>query len=553
MGKSTGRHWIKAGYRVFAALVAALIASAATATPTQSGYCVRPIDVVPATESSDLERQFEADEPLHSPKYLGRSPGARYPLAYRDYTITQPDGHNSSHRLYWSYSPNYELVGPREFANLREPIVVGGGVSLALGSTDETLASGQHWQRHLVLRQREDGRFTEIDRTLQFRIAEPSLIAWSDVLHGFSVLSIKWRDGTKTDPMAPEVVSMGGPSRTGTEKFFVVKGDTAVDLPQVALYVKVVADLPSLGATGLLGSGSLVLVTPQLDASSVTRVDPGRHGFDALYETNDPGWIYAAGNPNDNAIHLEQGEGKWRATSIVRISRNDGRFGYAIRWLFGEPDPDPARDPVSRIIHAGWCRKFSTAIKRMIFCEEMSELRDGKLVPIADGQVALRQFVGDADSFGLALFVGQDGRLYGYDGDKLHLISGETFDTARVRDYLRLGRTLVSTPSEIFELCRSGSEFELVKLIVPFQRFDITDFYVAPDDSALLAFSYEGIYSVENTLTLIWPSAGYGSIKTNGGLQPTDVVGWNGILFVTADGRSAPQFHLIRSCKSPAR
>jgi hypothetical protein len=198
-------------------------------------------------------------------------------------------------------------------------------------------------------------------------------------------------------------------------------------------------------------------------------------------------------------------DGQWQATRIVRIPNDEEGDGGFFQWLFGRRN---LSDGVSEVIHAGSCRRFSTSIKRMIFCDEMDELRDGKLVPIGGGKVGLHTFVGDARSVGQALFIGRDGHLYGYDGKEIRQISAADFSLAYVQDLPRIGRTFLVTPSALFELRRTGRGVELIQIEAPpHPSFFGTIFHSAPDGAAALAFLGDGVYQVVgNGLSPIWDS-----------------------------------------------
>jgi hypothetical protein len=317
---------------------------------------------------------------------------------------------------------------------------------------------------------------------------------------------------------------------------FIVRRDSAVSLPGAEVYLKIVADLPRLGTTGLLGSRVLVLVTPQLEATKVAQLNPGDDygGFRTLHETRDEGWLYVVGNQYDNAVHVEKADGQWGVTSIVRIAEDDGWISGLLRWVLGIDRRQAKRDGLSAIVRAGPCRRFSTAVNRMFFCDNSpvwtdvrSELREGRLVPIAGGAAGLKTFLGDADSLGLALFLGNDRGLYGYDGEQVHRLADADFDRAVVHDVSQLKRTFLESQKDVFEVRAKGAGFELVKLETP----DGADGFfgnpiVATPDGAVVVFGSREVYLVEdNALAAIWSSKQYGFIETSGLRPPTEVNG----------------------------
>ena len=341
-----------------------------------------------------------------------------------------------------------------------------------------------------------------------------------------------------------------------------LKSNAAAAVPDVKYRIDVLADLPHLGATGLLGGRSLTIINPNLEATKVAHLNPGDDsgGFDALYETRDEGWLYVAGGQYDNALHVEQANGKWRATRIVRIAEEtddltDDLFDTFFRWLLDTTRDQMQRDGLSKAIRAGNCRKFSTAVKRMFYCGSSAtwmdvryELRAGEMVPIADGAAGLKTFLGDADSLGLALFLGADHSLYGYDGERVHRIASVDFEIALVHDVSKLRRTFLSSPNGLFELRAKGDGFELVKLASDHLKSFAVPILAAPDGKAILVFSTNGIYLLEgDALALIWSSEQAGSINEFGGTPPTYVAGWDGILFTTGI-RNDTNFFLLKSC-----
>jgi hypothetical protein len=525
------------------------ISSSVTARATDSNFCVRPVSLVSADETADIARKLNSQEPIpKEPFYFEAAKGARYPLVWHHYTVKRPDGLKVNRSLFWSFSDNYELVGPRDFFGAFGPVIVSRtGRSLLLGGAYEKTDSGGLWWRQVLLQQVEGGAIGEVDASLENQIAEPRLVAWSDFLDGFVLSSIKWRAGQS--------------GRVGDEKTFLLKDGATVNPLGVERYLTIVKDLPRLGVTALLATRSLTFVTPQLEATEVARLNPGDDygGFEALHETRDPGWLYVVGGQYDNAVRVEQTAGRWRVTSIVRITANDGWVNGLFRYLFGMTRAQIQRDNLSKVIRTGTCRRFSTAVKRMFFCDDSAstadvrqELRAGEIVPIAGGAAGFKTFLGDADSLGLALFLGNDGSLYGYDGERVHHIANANFDVALVNDVPELGRTFLVSPNALFEVRAKDGGFEMVKLIAPSGVFGAW-FHVAPDGRAVLVFAESGIYLIADAaLQLIWSSSGKGSIDITGGTPPTDVVGWDGILFAT-HSRNDRHLYLLKPCSESAK
>jgi hypothetical protein len=531
------------------AVSALAISLSVTARAADSNFCVRPVSVIAADETADLARKLNSQEPIpREPYYFESSKGARYPLVWHHYSVKRPDGLNANRSLFWSFSNNYELVGPRDFFGAFGPAIVSRtGKTLLLGGAYQKTDSGEQWWRQLLLQQVDGGAIGEVDASLQNRIAEPHLAAWSDFLDGFVLSSIAWRAGQT--------------GRVGDDRTFLLKDDGTVKPLGIERYLSIVKDLPGLGVTALLAARSLTIVTPQLEATEVARLNPGDDygGFQALHETRDQGWLYVVGGQYDNAVRVEQTAGRWRVTSIVRITENDGWVNGIFRYLFGMTRAQIQRDNLSKVISAGTCRRYSTAAKRMFFCDNSAstadvrqELRAGEIVPIAGGSAGFKTFLGDADSLGLALFLGNDGSLYGYDGERVHHIAKASFDVALVNDVPELGRTFLVSPNALFEVRANDDGFEIIKLIAPSGVFGAW-FHAAPDGRAALAFAGGRIYLITGgALKPIWSSPEQGSIDTTGGTPPTDVVGWGGILFATHT-RNDRHFYLLKPCSESTK
>jgi hypothetical protein len=170
--------------------------------------------------------------------------------------------------------------------------------------------------------------------------------------------------------------------------------------------IELAADLPELGVAGLLDFDSLRFIDHSGDVERVALLNSGDdyNGWQALLETRDEAWLYADGAQYDNTVHVAKVDGDWRATSVVRIADAGGLVDGLLRRLLGIDANQMERDHLSKIIRAGMCRRFSTAIKRMVFCDGMYELRAGELSPIGGRRILLTDFLGDVQRMSLGLF-----------------------------------------------------------------------------------------------------------------------------------------------------
>jgi len=518
-------------------------------------YCVRPVPVVAADDAADLARKLDSLEPLpNAPHTFSLSSGAHYPLAYHAHTVGRLDSSKYNHDLYWSFSDNYELVGPRDMLGASPPAAVGrSGRSLLLGESYQLVDSHRLQFRHLLLEQVDKGAIAEVDPGLQTRLGDLSFVAWSTILDGFVLSTTKWRpqhapeQGRRPTEFAP-------PDMVGNSATYLLKGDALAELPAEDMRLSVVTDLPGFGVTALLDRRSLTIVTPQHEATKVADLNHGHFGgFNAIYETRDKGWLYVAGDDYDNAVYVEQVDGRWRAKSVVQIVEDEDTsvLDSFLRWLLGINSKEVQRDKLSTIHRASSCRRYSTAARRMFYCGKSAftydvteELRAGKITALPDG---LKTFLGDADSLGLALFIDAGHRLSGYDGEQVHAIAKADFETAMVYDVAKLGRSFLVSSSAVFEVRAGDGNYKLVKLADIDLRGPVPVF-AAPDGADVLLFGKTGVYQVrDGALAQIWSSADQGTIDPYGNTPPTDVAGWGGLLFST-HRENEIGFHLLQPC-----
>lgn len=522
----------------------------AEATPS---YCVRPVHVVAANDAADLARKLDSLEPLpKTPNIFSLSGGARYPLAHHAHTVGRLDGGKTNHDLYWSFSDNYELVGPRDMLGAVPSVAVGrSGRSLLLGGSYHPVDSRRLQSRQSLLELVDKGAIAEVDPSLQTRLGDPSFVAWSTILDGFVLSATKWRlEHTPEQGRRPNVFAP--PDIVGDSAIYLLKDDAIAELPGDDSELRVVTDLPSSGVTALLGMRTLTIVTPQHEATKVTNLNRGHFGgFNAIYETRDKGWLYVVGDHYDNAVHVEQADGRWRATAVAQIVEDTGMSDRFIRWLFGMDSHEMQRDKLSTILRNSSCRRYSTAARRMFYCghsaftyDVTEELRAGKITPLPGG---LTTFLGDADSLGLALFIDAGHRLYGYDGEQVHAIAEADFETAMVYNFAKLGRAFLMSSNAIFEVRAEDGKYKLLRLADINLRGQVT-LFAGPDGADVLVFAETGVYQIrDGALVQVWSSVEQGRIEAYGGTPPTDVAGWGGILFTTRRGNEVG-FHLLKPC-----
>ncbi|HEX2726946.1 MAG TPA: hypothetical protein VHN20_14100 [Beijerinckiaceae bacterium] len=414
------------------------------------------------------------------------------------------------------------------------------GVLLTIGGrfTNEPsgismLGSSQDWQSRLFAQ--IDGSAPEpLVPALQEALDFPQAVFWSRILDGFVVSSQR-----------------GGPVIESRTSLLRRSGEVKALRPHGG--VTLVEDLPRLGVAALLDAGFLAFVDRDGRVADVARLNSGDdpYGSHEVYETRDEGWLYVRGAQSDHAVHVGNADGAWRATRILRIVEEDGRFGGLVRTLVGLRDAQAGRGPPD-IVRAGSCRRFSTVVQRMIFCDAtdgvMREMRAGEIAAIEGRGTHLTEFIGDADGLGAALFRDWAGRVYAYDGMRLHAVAGAAIGARGVVQNVKHSRrTFISTSGAVFEIKGNAPDkLEIVQLEAPQGSASALIRFVDAADETF-AFLRDGIYLVgRERLERRWVARE--AIDVTGPTIPTEVPGWGGTLFATQAQDGSRRFHLLASC-----
>lgn len=502
-------------------------------------YCVRPVPVERAAGAPviPLNKSYDGSPRETQPNYFRLAPGANFPILYDIHQSTGADGKVQGFRPFWRLDPARKIVGPYLYDDSLstdddELVSDNPGRTLMIGSRFGLDAAGkEQWQSRLY----ESVAGSEprlVDEKLQASVAMPSRLGESKMLGGAIFETTKQVEGNQY-----EVRSL------------LLRGENveALDDGAVGLF----ADLPRVGLVAALSSRALSFIHPDHRVERISPLNPGDDygGWAGFHETRDAGWFYADGVQYDNALKIEQRGGTSIATEIVRIREDQGLFETFMRWITGFDRAQMQRHRLSRMITAGTCRRFSPAIGRMIFCDTMQEMRAGNLHQIGDG--SLSRYVGDAPRLGVALFLGQGGRVYAYDGDELFDVAGELHTPATVYDIAGLGRTFIAAKEGLFELKGGVSALKLVRLGgIEAPNLQFTAVLSSPDGRDVLFFDRSGVYrSVDDRLEPVWQPGPAGRIDVTGYTVPTPVLGWSGILVATRNKVSGPaEFHLVERC-----
>jgi hypothetical protein len=383
---------------------------AGTVMAEGSSLCIQPIDTRVPTDSvvakaagTIVSRPSQAI----APAFIDLPAGGRIPLIYDTFTEQLADGETRKRTFFWYIDPPGGLVGPYDLddRDVRSKISDNyGGATAADPDGQSLFLVGSHkGTGQQIFAQYPGQRPVPFEPGPQIKTGEPQAIFWSDLQQAFLI------EGMSPDPTTGGVVFRAS----------ILKGTDVRVLDGYG--VDFVSDLPSLGVTAVLGSNRLTFIDRQGTPMLLGRIRSGREGYSwiGIHETADAGWLYVDGDEYDHAVRVANVDGAWHVTSLIRFVNDQDTY---------DRDHDQGRmqrEDLSQIVLTGRCRMFSATLRRMIVCgDQMQELRDGSLAPIGNGDERLVQFLGDAPHLGLALLRSEDGKLYGYDGERLHLASG---------------------------------------------------------------------------------------------------------------------------------
>lgn len=504
-------------------------------------YCVRPVPVELAVGAPviPLGKSYDGGPREAHPGYLRLVPGAAFPILYDLHQSASADGKSQGYRPFWRLDPARKIVGPY----LYDDSLSTDADELVSDNPGRTLLIGSRYGLDAVGKKQSQSRLYEsvagseprlVDEKLQAAVAMPTHLRKSRMLGGAVIDSRKQVEGNRY-----EVRSL------------LLRGENLEALDDVD--VGLLADLPRVSLVAVLSGRALSFIHPDHRVEQITPLNPGDDygGWHGFHETRDAGWFYADGVQYDHALKVEQRDGKWIAAEIVRIGDDQGLFETFMWWISGFDRRRMQRHRLSRMITAGACRRFSPAIGRMIFCDNMQEMRAGELRQIGDG--SLSRHVGDAPRLGVALFLGKGGRVYAYDGDELLDVAGELHTRGMVHDIAGLGRTFISAKEGLFEIKGGADALKLVRLgSIEAPNLQFTSVLPSPDGREVLFFDGSGVYrSAGDRLVLIWQPGPAGRIDVTGSTVPTPVLGWNAILVATRKNVSGPaEFHLVERCGS---
>jgi hypothetical protein len=255
-------------------------------------------------------------------------------------------------------------------------------------------------------------------------------------------------------------------------------------------------------------------------------------GWDGLDILKD-GWLYIDGAQYDHFVHLKQHDnGQWEIDELIRVKEKNGVVDDFLSWVFGFDSEQTKRDKLSRNMRKGACRKYSSALKQVIFCDS-NEVFDRGTFRSIRGNLRADWHVGDVPHLGRTLFWGKNNALYSYDGKLAKRIT----DTPIARGLL----TVLSDQERMFYAAKDGKSYELffsngqwqvLEMNVPNSQF-FTKYFSFENSDNIYVFTRQGIHVWNNKkLSLFWETANH--VALTGPMSPTYVSGLNGVLFTTS-------------------
>ena len=502
------------------------ILGTAFASAAEPRYCVDsvPVEVPPGAMSM----------PDAAPNYMRSTEHALFPTLYDPHQTKLPGGKVEASNLHWRFTPDVRIVGPYEtrFNAPRGSLAAdpAGNLLMTASGSVEGPGGKMRWEEHLM-RQEPNG-IPQQATDIEAELGEVEAVYWSDLLDA-SIISGVVKEWTSDS------------SYNGHHRIGILRADGMTVVPDVQF--DLAQDLPELGVTALLDRSTLSFLDRKNNVVEIARLNSGDdwNGWDGLYEMQGGG-LYVDGVQYDHLVTLAHSEGHWKPAGILRVSEYQGIVDSALRAVLGMNAEQIARDHLSGIVRAGACRRFSPALKTMIFCDGMSILRGDDLEPIGGG-IPLAHYLGDVVGLGLAIFRNPYGHLYSYDGKDLRPIGGATTERGRVQE--AGGRWFVSGFSGTFELRGTRDDLQLIALDPPEKSdFFSARFFDAPGGDDAIAIMRHGVYRAEGDgYVRIWAPEG-GSIDITGHATPVKVKGWDGVLFASRPGQAGLRFYLLRRC-----
>lgn len=487
--------------------------------------CVEPVPF--ATTAGSAASPDEV--PPYGPETLFALPGLGIFASRR----VPPAGRRDPQRdLFWSYGDDRMMHGPSDPGFWIPDPDHGDRAS----SPDETLivqgryvTDGRRWDWvETLLRLTTTSAGLAVEPVKEVKFHGSLKVFWSGLQQAFVVSGFEEKERNCTD----KVCTLEGNSFTAS-----LSGGRLAKLWDRK--ADLVSDLPQLGGTALLSFDQLAIAEPGTEAVSVRRLSSGSdyNGWKSIVALLPPGRIYIGGAQFDYVLQLSRSDGTWKPGKTVRFAQEDDVNGERFGAWLGARSKSTDGDGV--LIKRDACHVVDPALGSVFSCGEgITELRDGSFVPIPGGQ-NLTRYIGSSGVLGIAVFLGDDGRLWSYDGKEPRPMEGASVGGGVIREFPASRRTFIASRSGLFEIIRKGDSFALAEIVgMQKEPFDVSAELVdAPDGDGLILFARPGVYRIKGQRAdLVWRPVDGAGIKA-GRLVP--VAGRREVLF-GVEGRAGP-------------
>lgn len=483
-------------------------------------YCVDNIAFSTQMPQTTLKPSWQKEV---FPRYFRQPKEGEYPVVYDVFNVEGEDGKlQGGGKALWFFNAENKINGPYipEFRVSGDMLSNASGDIVFVGSKKAQDIEGYEKRIFHVPYGQEP---QPISTSAQEQLKWPQKIFFSNVLKGFLVNS--------SDHTGYGLVKF----RTS-----LLRDEKVIPLQDTAL--QMVQDMPQYGITAILGFRDLSFLDQDLNLTHVTKLNPGDDygGWFGIDEMTEPDWLYVRGAQYDHMIHLSKEAGKWIADKKIRIwPPETGKKGWFERFLGYSMDmkgEQIKRDELTDIVKAGACRKFSKALGRMIFCDEMQELTPSGLSSIPKGSAPWEGYDGDINKLKVAVLRDQDGHLYAYDGTQIHRIKGQKVRRGLVVNIAN-GRAFYNSLDGSYELRGDTAEnLEAIPL-----KHNLPEnsnmFFLRPfsmPNNDIFLFHRNGIYSLDNDkLVEFWIPPDNRRIDVTGHTAPIWIQAPKAILFTT--------------------
>jgi hypothetical protein len=486
-------------------------------------YCVQNVSVSTGKPAEGLGIISRPDQ-LLSPRYQRTLPRARFPIIYDSYSSEAAGGGwKSNHTAFWHFLSDYTLSGPIDNGYTLMSTITGDR-SIASDADGNIYWIGSGRAATATGNQSSCGRPGYVDDDRIFKLASGS--SASDAGELFLCYGVPRGVffGSLLNKVIMSFQDVDGNGVSQKQSTYALQDDRLQLLDEYD--TQVLADIPSLNATALLGRTALRLVSPNGQSTLMTHLNSGDdyNGWDRLKDLGD-GWMCADGAQYSNAVHIKQVGEHTAVSEIIRIRPAGGALESLARWAFDWDAVQIQRDKLSRIIDGLSCSDFE---KNLNIEPPLKDARD----------------LGYSESIQTNVYrVGK--QIYLHDRGNLIKAEGQvTGLSAILRDVPSLGRLFITSNEAEYEIFRDANTFKVERINLPSHEMPLfTHFIASPVGSGLFAITSDAIYLYrDGAFILFWSPPENTKINITGHITPVQASGWNSILFSTSalSNTSAP-------------